>query len=492
MPEAEQLSQFFKVGGTLSLEAGSYIKRPADEELLQLTLTGEYCNVLTARQMGKSSLMVRTAQSLKHQGVRTVIIDLTAIGTTLSPSEWYFGMLNRLSKDLALDVDLETWWEAHSQQSLVQRFSDFLRSVVLEQIQEPIVVFIDEIDTTLKLGFTDDFFAAIRAVYNARANDPVYTRLSFVLLGVVRPADLIKERTRTPYNIGVDIDMTDFQIGELNSYTQVMDSVYPAQGIQIMLWVLDWTGGQPYLTQKLCSELASQANGHITEKRIERLVEDLFLGEKARTESNLRSIRDRALGIPDSGRTLRLYRKVLQGKRVIAQERSLEQNELKLTGLVRVEPVGYLKARNRIYQHVFDQKWASENIRATTVQKVAVVMTIVALAAIFTSIFLYWRAQNQAAEVLAQTYTQGFIESGSPEVRITNLAGLFGLGGEYQQQARELFFGQAEEEQMELFQLANPQNVGDELVTVVEGLYQNAPDDQHGNALLEVMGESLS
>jgi hypothetical protein len=77
MPESESLSQFFKVSGTLSLDAGSYIKRPADEELLQLTLTGEYCNVLTARQMGKSSLMVRTAQSLKQQGVRTAIIDLT-------------------------------------------------------------------------------------------------------------------------------------------------------------------------------------------------------------------------------------------------------------------------------------------------------------------------------------------------------------------------------------------------------------------------------
>ena len=78
MPEAEQPGQFFKAGGTLSLDAGSYITRLADEELLQLTLTGEYCNVLTARQMGKSSLMVRIAQSLQEQGVRTVIIDLTS------------------------------------------------------------------------------------------------------------------------------------------------------------------------------------------------------------------------------------------------------------------------------------------------------------------------------------------------------------------------------------------------------------------------------
>ncbi|MFN2177829.1 MAG: AAA-like domain-containing protein, partial [Anaerolineales bacterium] len=492
MPEPEALSQFFTVGGTLSLDAGSYVRRPADEELLGLTLSGEYCNVLTARQMGKSSLMVRTAHSLKRQGVRTSIIDLTAIGTTLSPSEWYFGLLNRISKDLDLDLDVQSWWSSLDQQSPVQRFSDFLRNVVLEQIQAPVVVFIDEIDTTLKIAFTDDFFAAIRAAYNARASDPVFKRLSFVLLGVVRPADLIQERTRTPYNIGVDLDMTDFQIGELNSYVKVMETIFPGQGIQTIKWILDWTGGQPYLTQKICSELVSQAIGRISEVDIDFLVEDLFLGEKARTESNLRSIRDRAIGIPDSGRTLRLYRQVLRGKRIFAQERSVEQNELKLTGLVSVTPDGYLKARNRIYRRVFDQKWASDNIRATTFQKVAVAMTIVALAAILTSAFLYWRSQNQAAEVLAQTYTQGFQESASPEVRITNLAGMFGLGGDYSSQARQLFFEQSQDDQQALLQLASPQNVGDELVSVVEGLYQYAPDDKHGNDLLAVMGENLS
>ncbi len=301
MPEPEALSQFFKVGGTLSLDADSYIKRPADEKLLELTLSGEYCNVLTARQMGKSSLMVRTAHNLKRHGVRTSIIDLTAIGTTLSPSEWYFGLLNRISKDLDLDLDVQSWWSSLDQQSPVQRFSDFLRNVVLEQIQAPIVVFIDEIDTTLKIAFTDDFFAAIRAAYNARASDPVFKRLSFVLLGVVRPADLIQERTRTPYNIGVDLDMTDFQIGELNSYVQVMESIFPGQGIQTIKWILDWTGGQPYLTQKICHELVSQAINRISEVDIDFLIEDLFLGEKARTESNLRSIRDRAIGIPEFG-----------------------------------------------------------------------------------------------------------------------------------------------------------------------------------------------
>ena len=100
---------FFVVGGTLGREAASYVRRPVDEELLRLTLAGEYSNVLAARQTGKSSLMVRTSERLKREGVRPVIIDLTSIGSAVSPSEWYFGLLSRLSRELSLDIDEQAW-----------------------------------------------------------------------------------------------------------------------------------------------------------------------------------------------------------------------------------------------------------------------------------------------------------------------------------------------------------------------------------------------
>ena len=64
------------------------------------------------------------------------------------------------------------------------------------------VIFIDEIDSTLSLPFTDDFYAAIRYVYNARARAPEFQRLSFVLIGVATPSDLISDPKRTPFNIG--------------------------------------------------------------------------------------------------------------------------------------------------------------------------------------------------------------------------------------------------------------------------------------------------
>ena len=201
--------EFFVAGGTLWREAPSYIVRPADNELFRLALAGEYCDVLAARQMGKSSLMVRSAKRLQENGVRSAILDISTLGGGLStPEAWFFGFLDELAVQLDLNEDVDAWWEAHANHNPVQRFNNFIRDVVLVEIQSPIAIFVDEIDSALGLDFTDDFFAAIRAAYNARASEVDFQRLTFILLGVARPADLIRNPSRTPYNIGAHIQVT--------------------------------------------------------------------------------------------------------------------------------------------------------------------------------------------------------------------------------------------------------------------------------------------
>ena len=58
---------FFTAGGTLPADAPSYVERPADEELFQEIMSGEFCYALTSRQMGKSSLMIRMARRLRNE-----------------------------------------------------------------------------------------------------------------------------------------------------------------------------------------------------------------------------------------------------------------------------------------------------------------------------------------------------------------------------------------------------------------------------------------
>ena len=205
--------------------------RRADTELFDSLQRGDFCYVLNTRQMGKSSLMIRAARLLREQGCRVVVLDLTALGKNLSVEQWYFGLWSRIALQLELLEDPFEFWENNPNLGPMQRFMECLRQLlegvrsqgpgVREEtyptpnaqhpVPSPLVLFVDEIDAVLSLPFSvDEFFAGIRECYNRRAQQPEFERLTFCLLGVATPADLIRDTRTTPFNIGTRIELHDF------------------------------------------------------------------------------------------------------------------------------------------------------------------------------------------------------------------------------------------------------------------------------------------
>ena len=123
--------------------------------------------------------MVRTANTLREEGILPIIIDLTQIGTSVTPSEWYLGLIYIIQERSGVSLDVAAWWNAHEQFAYPQRFFLFFKELLEHHVQHPIVVFIDEIDTTLSLDFAGDFFAAIRSIHNERSVNPLFERISF-------------------------------------------------------------------------------------------------------------------------------------------------------------------------------------------------------------------------------------------------------------------------------------------------------------------------
>jgi WD40 repeat protein len=403
----------YTLGGTVQAGGGLYISRDADEELFRLCSEGTFAYVLTTRQVGKSSLMVRTAQRLASEGARSVIIDLTQLGKQQTADQWHLGLLTEIARQLLLKTDVTQWWQARQDQGVTSRLTLFLREVVLAEVSQSVVIFIDEIDTTLNLDFTDDFFAAIRSIYNGRAHEPEFQRLSFVLIGVATPNDLIRDPHRTPFNIGRQVNLTDFTFKEAGPLAAGL-GLSSDESRQTLEWVLKWTGGHPYLTQRLCRAIAEQGRGNWTEDEVARVVADTFFGERSDQDSNLQAVRDLLTRrAPNISAVLSTYREVRRGRRVPDEEKSLVKSHLKLSGVVVKGKDGELSLRNPIYREVFDEAWIKEHLPVNWPKRLqrAAIGLIATLFLVSTPVAIWAWSQAREAERQRQVAEERRVEA---------------------------------------------------------------------------------
>ncbi len=180
-------------------------------------------------------------------------------------------------------------------------------------------------------------------------------------IAVASPSDLIRDTRTTPFNIGQRIELNDFTDDEAAVLVRGMGRE-DKTATKLLKRILYWTGGHPYLTQRLCQATAEDANVRDA-AGIDRLCEELFFTTRARErDDNLLFVRERMLkSEADRAALLDLYKKLRDNKRVKDDETNPLVSVLRLSGITRVAE-GLLYVRNRIYYRVFDREWVLANL----------------------------------------------------------------------------------------------------------------------------------
>lgn len=332
-----------------------YIERPADRALPEALREGKLCALFAPRQEGKTSLMVRTLDALTRDGLRCAYVELASLNAR-TVEALFDGLRGELSA--ALD---EPGTPAASDRAPGPAFADWLTAIA-GRSERPLVVFIDEIQELLAdRGLGEALLNTIRLLHDARARNPVLSRLTFCVAGVTRPRDLVRDAGSNPFEAETILRLEDFTRDELAAADQPAD---------VLDEVFRWTSGHPYMTAVLLRHLAAtpRPEGTSTAAQVDGLVRETLLSEQVRSEQALADARllfadEARFGGADLAKAVEVYRGLLKGERVLEAAAGDSAVVLTLCGVAAGRVRGdarVLEVRNRIIARTYGEPWLQQ------------------------------------------------------------------------------------------------------------------------------------
>jgi hypothetical protein len=242
--------------GTMDPQSAFYVVRRSDEIALEtIGRQGVTITMKGPRQMGKSSLLLRTMAAATTGGKRVAFLDFQLFErAALAHADRFFRQFCALlTHKLKMEERVEEYWslDLGNSQCCTLYVSDYL----LQESSRPLVLAMDEVESIFDTDFRSDFFSMLRSWHNSRAFEPIWKQIDLMLVTSTEPYQLIENLNQSPFNVGEVIDLADFtpeQVADLNRRHSAPFAPHEEQRLLALL------GGHPYLVRRALYLVASR------------------------------------------------------------------------------------------------------------------------------------------------------------------------------------------------------------------------------------------
>ena len=241
--------------GTMDPESKFYVRRSSDDIALEtIKRTGVTLTIKAPRQMGKSSLLMRTIHEAAKAGKRVAFLDFQLIEkAALTDADLFFRQFcSWLTDSLEMNDRVEEFWQP--QLSNGMRCTRYLNRYLLKEVDGPLVLAMDEVDSIFEAAFRSDFFGMLRSWHNSRQPTSDWRHLDLALVTSTEPYQLIENLNQSPFNVGEVIELSDFAAEQVVDLNRRHGSVLNGNEEQRLLSLLN---GHPYLVRRALYLIAS-------------------------------------------------------------------------------------------------------------------------------------------------------------------------------------------------------------------------------------------
>ncbi|MFK8184733.1 MAG: AAA-like domain-containing protein, partial [Phormidesmis sp.] len=240
--------------GLVPLDSHFYIERSPIETDCYETVTrlGSLIRIKAPKQMGKTSLLVRTLNHAKAQGLQTVRLSFQAADSQSlnSLDEFLQWFCASVTEDLDREDRLADYWKGA--RGIVRSAQRYFEKYLLAELDRPLVLGLDDVDVVFEHeAIAKDFFGMLRVWHEEGKSHPVWRKLHLIIVHskeVYIPLDI----NRSPFNVGLPVELRELNAPEVETLIARHQLAFTADQQQLLIALV---GGHPYLLRTVLYQL---------------------------------------------------------------------------------------------------------------------------------------------------------------------------------------------------------------------------------------------